>query len=170
MATAVPVEGGPASETAPAGANLLERLGPGPLLEGLLADRKERTVTALTLGAHDMHVPLVGFAGATATWDGLEDLYLVAVAIDDQVADVDDAIVAGVGAHLPGGHPLLCQVASFGNLLGENSVQAKFTQESHSPGPECLSSGVPNLEGAIIHPRGIIGLLCTLVYEPPHST
>jgi hypothetical protein len=95
VATAVPVKGGPSSETAPTGANLLERLGPGPLLEGLLADRKERTATALTLGAHDMHVPLVVFAGAAATGHGLYDLYLFAV-LFDQMADIDDALVAGV--------------------------------------------------------------------------
>jgi hypothetical protein len=42
------------------------------------------------------------------------------------------------GAHLAGGHSLLCQVGGFGNLLGENSVQAKFTRKAHAPGPEGL--------------------------------
>jgi len=44
----------------------------------------------------------------------------------------------GAGAHLPGGHSLLRQVASFWNLLGENSVQVKFTRKAKGPGPEGL--------------------------------
>src|SRR5215207_2604692 len=52
VATAVPVKGGPPSETAPAPPHVLEGLGPGPLLEGLLADRKERRTTTLSFRAH----------------------------------------------------------------------------------------------------------------------
>jgi hypothetical protein len=42
------------------------------------------------------------------------------------------------GAYLAGGHSLLCQVGGFGDLLGENSVQAKFPRKAHAPGPEGL--------------------------------
>jgi hypothetical protein len=59
------------------------------------------------------------------------------------------------GAHLAGGDSLLCQVGSFGNLLGENSVQAKFTRKAPAPGPE----GLP--QGAMIRPARIIRILCT---------
>jgi hypothetical protein len=38
------------------------------------------------------------FFGAAAAGHGLEDLYLFAVVADDQMPDVDDALVAGVGA------------------------------------------------------------------------
>ena len=61
----------------------------------------------------------------------------------------------GAAAHLPDGHSLLCQAASFVNLLGENSVQAKFTRKAHDPGPE----GLP--QGAMIRPARIIRTLCT---------
>jgi len=54
------------------------------------------------------------------------------------------------GAHLAGGHSLLCQVGSFGNLLGEHSVQAKFPRKAHAPGPERLPQGRHNTSGGII--------------------
>jgi len=38
-----------------------------------------------------MHAPLVVFAGAAAAGHRLYDLDLVAVVVDDQMADVDDA-------------------------------------------------------------------------------
>jgi hypothetical protein len=41
---------------------------------------------------------LSSFFGAAAAGHGLEDLYLFAVVADDQMPDVDDALVAGVGA------------------------------------------------------------------------
>jgi hypothetical protein len=47
------------------------------------------------LGSHGLSgLPLAGFAAAAR--DGLYDLYLAAVLLD-QVADVNDGVVAGVG-------------------------------------------------------------------------
>jgi hypothetical protein len=42
-----------------------------------------------------MYAPLLDVAGAAATRDGLDDLYLFAV-LFDQMADVDDALETGV--------------------------------------------------------------------------
>jgi hypothetical protein len=52
---------GAASESSPRDAYVVQGLGPGPLLESLLANLEEDSTTALTLlgAAHDMHAPLV---------------------------------------------------------------------------------------------------------------
>jgi hypothetical protein len=45
-----------------------------------------------------MHAPLVGCFSAALTRNGLDDLGLFAVLTVDQMADVDNAVYAGVGA------------------------------------------------------------------------
>jgi hypothetical protein len=65
-------------------------------LQGLLADGKQRGTTALALGTHDIHAPLVLNAGATATRDGLEDLDLFAIFGGDEMANVDVPVQARV--------------------------------------------------------------------------
>jgi hypothetical protein len=54
------VQRGPSTEARPRPTDLLEGLGLGPFLEGLLADLEEDGTAALMLpGAHDLHAPLV---------------------------------------------------------------------------------------------------------------
>jgi hypothetical protein len=45
-----------------------------------------------------MHAPLVGCFSAALTRNGFYDLDLFVAVLFDQMADVDDALVAGVGA------------------------------------------------------------------------
>jgi hypothetical protein len=89
------MEGDTPAEPSPTDADLVQGLRPSPLYEGLLADRKQRGTAALSFCAHDMHAPLVVFAGATAARNGLYDLYLFAV-LFDQMADVDVPVQARV--------------------------------------------------------------------------
>jgi hypothetical protein len=93
-----PMQEGAAAESSPGDAHVVQGLGPGPFLQGLFADRKQRRAAPLALGAHDTHAPLVLVAGAAAARHCLYDLDLFVVAADDQVADVDETIYAGVGA------------------------------------------------------------------------
>jgi hypothetical protein len=91
----VAVKGCPTPEARPARTDLLKGFGPSPFLVGLFADRKQRGAAALVLRAHDLYAPLVDVAGASPTVNGLDDLYLFAI-LFDQMADVDDAALAGV--------------------------------------------------------------------------
>jgi hypothetical protein len=90
------MQGNAASETTPRPTHVRVGLGHDPLFEGFLADLKERRATTLSFRAHDLHAPLADVAGATAARNGLDDLDLFAVFGDDEMADVDDALEAGV--------------------------------------------------------------------------
>ena len=63
MVAAVAVQRGPSSEASPDLTDLLKGFGPGPFLEGLLANLEENFTTPLAFGAHDLHAPLVLDAG-----------------------------------------------------------------------------------------------------------
>jgi hypothetical protein len=93
----VAVKGCPTPEARPARTHLLKGFGPSPFLDGLFADRKQRGAAALVLRAHDLYAPLVDVAGASPTRYGLDDLDLFTV-LFDQMADVHNAFVTGVGA------------------------------------------------------------------------
>jgi len=69
-----------------------------------------------------MYAPLVLDAGAAATRDGPYDLYLFAV-LFDQMADVDDAIVAGVGV-------ILAAALELGAGVGD-SIAGEYTSVRH---------------------------------------
>ena len=95
----VAVQGDAAAEAAPRSAHVGVGLGQDPLLQRLFADRKQRRAAALSLGTHDLHAPLVDVAGASPTRNGLDDFDLFAgTGVLDNMPDVDDAIVADVGA------------------------------------------------------------------------
>jgi hypothetical protein len=90
---------GAASESSPRDAHVVQGLGFGPLDKRFLANLEEDSATALVLGAHGIHAPLVDVAGASPTRNGFYDLDLFAgTGVLDKVPDVDDAFVAGVGA------------------------------------------------------------------------
>src|SRR5215208_991243 len=91
------MQGDAAAQAPPRPAHVGVGLRPGPLLEGLFADLEQHSAAALTLLAHGMHAPLVGCFSAAPTRNDLDDFDLFAV-LFDQMADVDDALVAGVGA------------------------------------------------------------------------
>jgi hypothetical protein len=59
---------------------------------------------------------------ATAARDGVDDLYLVAVVDDDQMADVDDALEADVGMFL-----------TFGRWV--RGVRCRLTLAAHGARP-----------------------------------
>jgi hypothetical protein len=63
---AVAMEGDTPAEAAPRPAHVGVGFGHDPLLQSLLADREQGRTAALALGTHNMHAPLVVFAGATA--------------------------------------------------------------------------------------------------------
>jgi hypothetical protein len=90
------MEGDTSAESSPRPTHVGVGLSDDPLLQGLLADGKQRGTTALALGTHNMHAPLVVFGGATAARNGLDDLELFAV-LFDQAADVDVPVQARVG-------------------------------------------------------------------------
>jgi hypothetical protein len=68
-------------------------------LQGLFADRKERGTAPRSFCTHDMHAPLAANVGATSARNEVEVVDLFAV-LFDQAADVDDALIAGVGMFL----------------------------------------------------------------------
>ena len=77
----------------------------------------------------------------------------------------------GAGMHLPGGHSLLCQAASFVNLLGENSVQAKFTRKAQGPGPEGLPLERPQYSRKVLSESYVQHSTKVLsVHKKPHKT
>jgi hypothetical protein len=90
VASTPPMQKGAASEPSPANAHGVQ---------GLLADLQQDSAAPFALpGAHDdMHAPLVGCCAAL-TRNGLDDLGLFAILAVDQMADVDNAVYAGVGA------------------------------------------------------------------------
>jgi hypothetical protein len=51
----VTMQGNAAAQPTPSDAHVVQALGSGPLLQGLLANRKQRRAAALALGAHDTH-------------------------------------------------------------------------------------------------------------------
>jgi hypothetical protein len=51
------VQGDAAAQAPPRPTDLLKGLGPGPLLQGLLAELEEHSAAALVLGTHDLHAP-----------------------------------------------------------------------------------------------------------------
>ena len=96
----VAVQRGPPSEARPTGADLLEGLGPGPLLVGLLADREQGRAAVLALGAHDRHAPLVIFADAATARNAviLHDLAIKVVLRLDDAAEVNPTVYAGASS------------------------------------------------------------------------
>ena len=97
VATPVPVQRSQATQASPRPTDLLKRLGPSPLFQSRLTQLEEHSAAALVLGAHDLYAPLVDVASASPARNGVEDLYLFAVFGDNEMADVDEALVAGVG-------------------------------------------------------------------------
>jgi hypothetical protein len=120
---------GAASEPSPRDAHVVQGLGSGPLLQGLLANLEEDSTTALTLlGAHDMHAPLVLDAGAigagTAEEISVEVGQVVVVALDtlDQLAVKEPPATASTDAALgvgDGGGLLM-----LADLAGERRIRA----------------------------------------------
>jgi hypothetical protein len=94
----VAVKGCPTPEARPARTHLLKGFGPSPFLDGLFADRKQHGTAALVLGTHDMRTPLVTCVSTALTRHRLKELGLFAIFANYQMADVDDAVYAGVGA------------------------------------------------------------------------
>jgi hypothetical protein len=98
---AVAVQGGPSAEASPHPTDLLKSLGPGPILEGLLANLEEDSAAALVLGAHDPHAPLVVFAGAAAAKVEREFFYLFTrLRVEGDLPYRHPAVVAGMGTVL----------------------------------------------------------------------
>jgi hypothetical protein len=87
-----------AAQASPRPTDLLKRLGPSPLFQSRLTQLEEHSAAALALGAHDLYAALVDVASASPARNGVEDLYLFAVFGNNKMADVDDAVYAGVGA------------------------------------------------------------------------
>jgi hypothetical protein len=91
------VERNATAQASPSPTDVLQGLRSGPLLEGLFADREEGGATALPFRTHDRHAPLVVFAGASPTRNGLYDLDLFAgTGVLGKMADVDDAVQTDV--------------------------------------------------------------------------
>jgi hypothetical protein len=100
VATAVAVKRGPSAEASPHPTDLLKGFGPGPFLEGLLADGEQDSTTALALGAHGKHASLALGVGAAAARNALvlDDLAVEVMLRLDDAAKVCPAVYAGVGA------------------------------------------------------------------------
>jgi hypothetical protein len=95
---AVTMEGDTPAEPSPTDADLVQGLRPGPLHEGLFADLQQRRTTPLALGTHDMHAPLVVFAGVAAAKVEREFFYLFArLRVEGDLPYRHPAVVAGVG-------------------------------------------------------------------------
>ena len=125
---AIAVQGSAPSETPPARSNLIERLGPGPLLEGLLADGEQDGATALALGAHDLHAPLVLDAGGIGTRRAEEisvevgQAVVVALGALDQLAATEPELTASAHAALGAGDGRGCGVLA--DLAGGRHISA----------------------------------------------
>jgi hypothetical protein len=96
--TAAPVQRSPANQPAPRSTHVGVSLHRTPFHERGVPVAQELRAAALPLLAHDMHAPLVVFAGASPTRYGLEDFRrFTGTGVHDKMPDVDGAMGAGVG-------------------------------------------------------------------------
>jgi hypothetical protein len=107
----ISVEGYVAAEPSPADTDIVQGLGPDPLLQGLLADLQQDRAAALPFLAHDSHAGLVGDAGlsascAAAAWHNFQMLHFLAHGfVKYSVGQEDQPVRAGVGVVVFTGSP-----------------------------------------------------------------